>query len=415
MDGKRSMGLAVGLWALLAIAVAGARGQGGAGQGAEAAQEPAQKAPREAPAFEHAVLERLPRDLPRAAPERWTGLYEALDSGRQTEWFAPADVERMQLAENCYKGRRYPEALVLLYGLLETYPDMPLALQLLGTTYFRLRRYGDARECFERFLEVAPEQLWRTQGLGHCYYTLGEYGLAAAHYERVLAGLPDSQEALRGLALALGRLGEEERALELLGQVLTLEPGHSEALCARAQIYLDRGDGALALADADRAHESAPWEPRPLYLKMRALRFEGQDEAADRLAPRWRELDAWAQSARALEDSISYGREVYRSAQQLAQIYTQTRNFEGLRRALDVAVAQAPASVSRLELYVFCLDAFENAGDQEGAASAAQALERDFADKAEAWKALQLYHAKRRDRKREIEAGEKALRLGAGG
>lgn len=381
--------------------------------GAEPAGPEGPRTQRERPTLEHPVLDRLPRDLPRSAPQRWDGLYAALDAGRQTEWFEQVDVERMQLAENCYKGRRYPECLVLLYGLLETYPDMPLALQLLGTTYFRLRRYGDARECFERFLAVAPEQLWRTQGLGHCYYTLGEYGLAAAHYERVLAGLPDSQEALRGLALSLGRLGEEERALELLERVLAIEPEHSEALCARAQIHLDRGDGAAALADAERAHESAPWEPRPLYLKLRALRLEGQDEAADRLTPRWRELDAWAQSARALEDSISYGRDVYRSAQQLAQIYTRTRNFEGLRRTLDVAVAQAPASVSRLELYIFCLDAFQNAGDLEGAASAAQALERDFAEEAEAWKALQRYYAVRRDRKREIEAGEKALRLGA--
>lgn len=358
-----------------------------------------------------AILQRVPSELPRGTPERWSGLYPALQAGQLGDKLPQAAIETLSVAENCYRGRRFTEVLQLLYPLLQSEPDLPLALQLLGTAYFRLRRYSDAQECFERFILVAPDELWRTQALGHCYYTLGHYDRARAHYEAVLTRLPDSAEAKRGLALSLGRLGEEERALELLNQVLQSEPTHSEALCARAQIQLDRGDSEAALADARAAHAAEPWEPRPLYLTIRALRDLGADEEADSLEMRWRELDAWAQATRSLEDRIAYGRDVYVSAGQLVEIYQRTQNFEGLRRTLDVVLASAPTSIPRVDLYIYSLDAFEIAGDLEGAASAALSLERDFPEEAAAWRRLETFYGKRKDRKRQIEAGERYLRL----
>jgi tetratricopeptide (TPR) repeat protein len=401
-------------WAILLLLAAGVRASPSQQPSATAATGAARgDSPPQSPAAPSgaAILQRVPSDLPRGTAERWAGLFPALQANQLGDRLPQSAIDAIALAENCYRGRRFTDVLQLLYPVLESQPDLPVALQLVGTTYFRLRRYSDAKECFERFLVVAPEEIGRTQALGHCYYTLGDYPRAAAHYEQVLARLPDSTEAVRGLALTLGRLGERARSLELLGRVLAIEPKHSEALCARAQIYLDQGETELALADSRAAHESAPWEPRPLYLTIRGLRDLGAEEEADILELRWRELDSWAQAVRSLEDRVAYGRDVYASAGQLVELYQRTQNFDGLRRALDMVLASAPASTPRIDLYLYSLDAFEIAGDNEGALAAAEALERDFPEEAAAWKRLESFYGKRKDRKRQIEAGERYLRL----
>ncbi|MEX1025373.1 MAG: tetratricopeptide repeat protein, partial [Planctomycetota bacterium] len=155
-----------------------------------------------------AALERLPSELPRAATDAWT---ESLAGGEVD--LAPAASDALARAQRAYRSGDYPSAVEFAFAALEAEPDLPPALTLLGTTYFRLQRYGDTATCFERFCEVAPGELWRTQALGHAYYSLGRYERAHAHYQRVIATGRAGIDALRGRGLAELRLGREEEGL----------------------------------------------------------------------------------------------------------------------------------------------------------------------------------------------------------
>ena len=94
-----------------------------------------------------AVLRRTPSELPRATAERWKGFFDAASEEEllaRAAALPPAVREGLAAGETAYRAADYPAALEALYALLEDQPDLPPALLILGTTYFRLRRYGDS-------------------------------------------------------------------------------------------------------------------------------------------------------------------------------------------------------------------------------------------------------------------------------
>lgn len=353
-------------------------------------------------------------DLPRAESGRWAGFVAAVEAGDVASFVGDDVIARHQRAEVLYARRDYRAALHELYGVLEQAPDFPPALLVLGTAQFRLRRYGDAAAAFERFVEAAPEQVFRTQALAHCYYSLGDYERARVHYERVLAGGSRSLEAVRGLALAHWRLGDQERALALLDEVLAAEPDHVEALQWKAQLLYESEDFAAALHLAERAGVLAPHDPRALFLQSRCLFELERDDEAERVRLRWRELDALTQEVRRLEGRLPFERQPYGLAIELAQLCRRTKDRETARDALAVAERTRPDDVALEAFHLFALDLLFDIGDVEGAALAAVALERNCPNSVAGWKRLELYYAQVRDRRRQIEAGERWRRLNGG-
>jgi len=360
-----------------------------------------------------AVLSRTPAELPRAAAAAWEGLFE-LDSNEAIgDQIGAEAVRSLAAIEGAYRTGRYPEALEGLYPLLEERPDLPPALMIMGTTYFRLRRYGDTIVAFERFLEVAPSQAWRTQALAHAYYSLGEYDRALGLYESVLAGQPNpSAEAVRGLALTHMRLGEEDLALELLKRVVDINPANWEALAWAAQIHYDRGELEQARTQAEAARAIAAHEPRPWFILTNVLFELGEDREAEAAQTRWRELDALMQSTRRVRGLLLYNPEGYGLAVQLVELCRKSGDRAGVRDGLDRMVRSIPSDMRRVDVYIYALDALLEIGDGPAAAQAAEALSTDCADERDAWGRLELYYGLQRDRRRQIEAGERFRRLG---
>lgn len=357
-------------------------------------------------------FERRPSDLPRAEPGHWDGLFAKLASEDAARELIPQALrDRQSLAEALYQLRDYRASLSELYGILEETPDFPPALIVLGTALFRLRRYGDATVVLERFIEVAPDQMARTQVLGHSHYSLGDYAAARGHYERVIAAGTDSPGAIRGLALAHWRSGDVERALELLDTTLARFPDHYETLIWKAQLLYEEESFADALHLAERAQALASHEPRPLFLQSRCLFELERDDEAEARRERWRELDSLTQEVRRLEGRIPFEPAPYGLAIELAQLCRRTRDSETARDALAVAERTRPDEVGVVDFRLFALEVLWDIGDRDGAAVAARALEVDGAEDARAWKRLEQYYAQIRDRRRQIEAGERWRRL----
>jgi len=353
-----------------------------------------------AAAQEPAAAPRDPRALPVAEQGRWA------------DW-SPSDPisepYRALLGAGmaAYGARDYLRALDALYDLLELEPDFPPALYQASTASFRLRRYGDCIELLERFLRVVPREVGATQALGHSLYSLGRYEEARAHYERVLERNPDSVEAVRGYGLSHLRLGDHARALELLQRVLELRPDHGDAQTWIAHLLYETDRLEEAQVAAERACELTPREPRPWFLLSQILAEQGQEDAALAAKARFDELSRVVQEVRALEGLLLHDPRNAPALRRLVELRSRSGD-PALRRDLGRLLALQPRD---LEARILALDTLVELGDEEGARIAALDLERTCGDRSAAWKRLQEYYGSRGDRVRQVQAGERHLRL----
>lgn len=348
-----------------------------------------------------AVLDHRPQDLPRAEEGRWGGWQP---EGGVADGVAPL----LARAGRAYGARDYPVALESLYTVLEAHPDQPVALYQMGIVYFRLRRYADAQCALERFLEVAPDQVAETRALAHCYYSLGDYPAAIEHYGKVLAEHPAEVEALRGLGLAHYREGELERGLELLAKVVELDPEHGDAWTWIAQVNFELGELDAAKGAIDRAIEDLPYEPRPRFVHSRILYDLGQDEAGDLEQQRFRELSLYIQAVRQQDGYLLYDPSQLGPLSRLVELHETVGNLAGVRENLAQMVRFHGDNV---ELRLYILDVLVRMNDTEGAAIAAEAMELALPGSADVWKRLQTYYGLIGNRTKQIQAGERYLRL----
>jgi len=342
-----------------------------------------------------------PRLLPRGDGARW----KDFDPAKLERTALPAGMEEVQRA---LLAQDYPRALAALHAVLRQTEDFPPAWHQLGVLYFRLQRYGDAVVCLERYLELVPQRVGDTRVLAHGYYSLGEYARAKAHYERVLERNPKELEALRGHALACMRLGESERALAELDAVLALDPRHADAATWRASLLydLERLDDALAAATLARDLDAL--QPKPWFLLARIQGDRGEDKAAEEAQRRFEELSVISQELRAVENRLLYrpgDRLLLRSA---CELHRRAGNRTQLRESLARLFRSDPSSV---ELRLYGLELTAGLGDEAAARLLAEQLAQLAPEDALVWERLEQFYASIKDRKLQIEAGERRLRL----
>lgn len=344
-----------------------------------------------------AVLARDPAALPRAAADRWKGFDPAQ--------LAPDDWPREFLEAHAdLKRGDLPAAIGHLFAVLDASPDFPPALHQLGVLYFQLQRYGDARTCFERYVAVVPHRLGDTRGLAHALYSLGRYEEARAHYERVLAAAPDDVEALRGLALARYRLGDVEGALADLSRVLDREPKHADAWTWKSQVLLDLDKPIDACAAAERARDLTPWSPRAWFALSSALNEMGREAEARAARERFQLLSRYDQAIRRLQAHLEREPGDFEARRTLVNMQAEVGDRSAVRANLARLMADRPGDVA---VRIFALDVCDKTGDTAAGDVAAQDLARVGEDSVSAWKRLETWYALRRDRTKQIEAGER--------
>jgi tetratricopeptide (TPR) repeat protein len=328
------------------------------------------------------ALARDPRTLPVAAADKWRA-WKPVDE-------VPAQL-RGELGEGmrAYAEGDYGRALACFFALLDCEPDYPAALYQSGSTYFRLRRYGDCAVVLERFARAAPGEIGATQALGHSYYSIGQYEKAREHYAKVVAAAPKSVEAWRGLGLAHMRLGDDAHALECLERALELKPDHAEARGWYAQVLFDAGRTDEALAAAERARELAPFEPRHWFLLATIYGELGRDEAASKARERFAELNRIEQKVRALEGLLLHDPRAIDPLQRLVVLQSSAHNSLETREAVQRLLRVAPQDLSN---HLLVLQAFQELQDRESAGKCAAQIERLFATRVDAWRALSEYY-----------------------
>jgi tetratricopeptide (TPR) repeat protein len=148
---------------------------------------------------------------------------------------------------------RLAEAVGVLDGAIEQFPDDLGCLQARGLCLLRLERPEAARDDFERVTDLKPDFAPGFTALGQAYEASGQLAAAESRYRRALALDGANIMAEAGLASVLGRRGDHDEARERALRVLAREPNYPPA--------------AMVVAEADVAQK----RPVEAATRMRAL------------------------------------------------------------------------------------------------------------------------------------------------
>ncbi len=151
-------------------------------------------------------------------------------------------ADTMVRAEEAAKAKRYREAIGICEDLLDTQPNYPPALALLGAVAGHRGDMGRAVEYLERAVALEPNVAsWHSNlsGLYRLHYRLDE-ALTAARLAVKLR--PDAARYHVNLGKALIDCNLREESLISFLTALAREPQNAEAHLAIGQVLLARGD-----------------------------------------------------------------------------------------------------------------------------------------------------------------------------
>jgi tetratricopeptide (TPR) repeat protein len=161
---------------------------------------------------------------------------------------------------------RFEEALAAYDAALKAAPGRVDVVRWRGEVLLTQHRYPEAAAAFDAYLGkggTPSAAVYRQRGLARA--KLGQHAEAADDYGRALNGKPKDEE--KG-PLYLSR-GQEYLALDALQpalhdfeEALRLDPNNAEAHLGCAHVRVKLGDARRGVADAEKAVQGGPKEPR---------------------------------------------------------------------------------------------------------------------------------------------------------
>ncbi|HEY8069222.1 MAG TPA: tetratricopeptide repeat-containing glycosyltransferase family protein [Burkholderiales bacterium] len=160
-------------------------------------------------------------------------------------------LRAMQSGREHHQAGRLPEAARFYGEVLQTDPNHPEALHLLGSVALQSGNHEMAIRLLDMAVRNSPSNPSFLGGLGDAYRVSGRLTEALANYDKSLAIKPDSAAALGNRGAVLQALGRFEEALACYDKALTVNPAPADVLCNRGTVLSEfkRYDEALACYD----------------------------------------------------------------------------------------------------------------------------------------------------------------------
>ena len=178
----------------------------------------------------------------------------ALELARAVEARAEGSAPRLLATASFYLGIEQPEeAARLAQSAVTLKPELVAARQTLGVAYRFSLKLDEAASEYARAVELDPQNGAARRALAELRRATGKAEDAAALYRELLAANAQDSNARAGLVLALFDAGRREEAERELQSALTGEPRDLPLLVGASYWYAAQGDGARALALAEKA------------------------------------------------------------------------------------------------------------------------------------------------------------------
>lgn len=167
----------------------------------------------------------------------------------------PTIPEALQIAIQHHQAGRLQEAEVIYRQILQSQPDHPDALHLLGLVAHQVGRHEAAVDLIGKAIAINPAAPEYHNNIGEAYRAQGRRKEAMDCYRRALGLRPDYQDSHHNMGVVLQEQGDLPEAIACYQRVLSLNPSSAGAcnglgVALVAQGKLDEGIGHLRQAVA---------------------------------------------------------------------------------------------------------------------------------------------------------------------
>ncbi|MEZ4932491.1 MAG: tetratricopeptide repeat protein [Saprospiraceae bacterium] len=182
-------------------------------------------------------------------------LYEKICEGSIDEM----ELDLAEAAIDDIESNNLPQALAVLDGLLNMYPESAIGYDLKGVIYLKMDQLEDARQALVRATELQPEFAIAWYNLGRVTHKMGQKEDAQQYFNKSIALQSDLTKAYFDRALLRKELGDEEGAVADYNQIIMTKGDlYMEAYPNRGLTRKMLGDFNGALNDINRAIEKYP-------------------------------------------------------------------------------------------------------------------------------------------------------------
>ncbi|MEO1311985.1 MAG: tetratricopeptide repeat protein, partial [Pseudomonadota bacterium] len=235
-------------------------------------------------------------------------------------------AQRLQHAADLLNTGRPADARLAAERVLETHPDHPLALYLLGGAAKLEGHFRAAERSYRKALEIDPTQPQVRLALAKALHADGRLAAAIAELKRATEDQPRYLAAWLELGDRLLGSGDPEAAVEAFSAALRLKPGSPSAETGLARARLASGDVETARAALEDIVRREPNRVASRFYLGRARRLDGEPEAA----------------VAALRPLVSQNDAAAEALQEAARAAYEAGDEDGALRLLERAAASAP-------------------------------------------------------------------------
>ena len=136
--------------------------------------------------------------------------------------------QAIDLGVQHHNAGRLPEAESIYKQILQSDPDQPVALHLLGVIAHQVGKNDTAVDLIARALALKPDFPEAHNNLGNALKNLEKLDEAVASYHKALAIKPDYADAHNNLGVALQGLGKSEDAIASYHKALAIKPDYAK-------------------------------------------------------------------------------------------------------------------------------------------------------------------------------------------
>lgn len=184
------------------------------------------------------------------------------------------------LAYHFLAEQRFDQALTILAGLEQRFPDNPGVHNLKGMAYAGKNDLAQARKSFERALQLRPNLTSAALRLASLDLAEGKPDQARARYEGLLKQDKGNVPALVGLAELAARQNREGEYVQRLEQAIKADPAALVPHAMLADYYVAKRQPQKALEHARLAAERNPNRPEAQALLARIQLAAGERAGA---------------------------------------------------------------------------------------------------------------------------------------
>ena len=166
--------------------------------------------------------------------------------------------QAIDLAAQHHKEGRLSQAETAYQRILESDPNQPIALHLLGVVAHQTGKNDVAIDLITRAITIDPDLPEAHSNLGTALRDLGKLEEAVTSYHKALALKPDYADAHNNLGNALKDLGKPEEAVASYHKALNLKPDLAEAHNNLGNALRDLGKPEEAISSYQKALNLKP-------------------------------------------------------------------------------------------------------------------------------------------------------------